>query len=402
MKRPVLKSLALLALCGVALASIASTKASAKAQGAKAGSSSVALVNGTLIDGTGAKAIAKAAIVIENGRITAVGKRSAVTIPNGTRVIDVHGATILPGFIDTLVHHSFAAKKLQKWARAGVTTVRELESGTSYEQDLAFRDEALTHPDYARVVVSGPIVTIPGGYPTPVFNWPSLAVTSVDDARQQVGRLLDAGADTVVIALESGAVYGRSLPELTPEEAKAIVDVAHERGKTASARLSVSADLKLALDAGVDDVDSLMDKLPDSLIRRMVASRTSTMSEVDVDTNGGGAGFNRVAYNLRRLLRAGGKVALANDYGTLYTQIPVGMPMTEIRLMRRAGMTRMQIIIAATKNAAHVCNLDKDLGTLEQGKIADVLVVKGDPLKNLSALTKTAYVIHGGVVIRHP
>jgi imidazolonepropionase-like amidohydrolase len=76
------------------------------------------------------------------------------------------------------------------------------------------------------------------------------------------------------------------------------------------------------------------------------------------------------------------------------------MPITEIELMQKAGMTPMHIIVAGTKNGAHVCNLDHELGTLEAGKIADVLVVDGDPLEDIHALTDVRLVIHNGVVIR--
>jgi len=74
---------------------------------------------------------------------------------------------------------------------------------------------------------------------------------------------------------------------------------------------------------------------------------------------------------------------------------------TEIELMREAGMTPMQIIVAATRDAAHVCNLDRELGTLEPGKVADVLVVNGDPLQDLRALTQVRLVIHNGTIIRN-
>ena len=78
------------------------------------------------------------------------------------------------------------------------------------------------------------------------------------------------------------------------------------------------------------------------------------------------------------------------------------MPITEMELMQEAGMTPMQIIIAGTKHAAHVCNLDHELGTIEVGKIADIIVVEGDPLDNIHALTNIHIVIHNGHVIFYP
>jgi imidazolonepropionase-like amidohydrolase len=80
--------------------------------------------------------------------------------------------------------------------------------------------------------------------------------------------------------------------------------------------------------------------------------------------------------------------------------IEVGMPMREIEMLQTAGMTPMEIIVAATLNAAHVCNREDTLGTLEVGKIADVLVIQGDPLVDLQALKDVLLVIHQGVIIR--
>jgi imidazolonepropionase-like amidohydrolase len=81
-------------------------------------------------------------------------------------------------------------------------------------------------------------------------------------------------------------------------------------------------------------------------------------------------------------------------------QFQLGMPMREIEWMQAAGMSPLQIIIAATRNAAHVCNLERELGTLEPGKAADVLVVQGDPLRDLHALEQVGWVIDNGAVIR--
>ncbi|HTP07024.1 MAG TPA: amidohydrolase family protein [Anaerolineae bacterium] len=109
-----------------------------------------------------------------------------------------------------------------------------------------------------------------------------------------------------------------------------------------------------------------------------------------------------VISNLKHYVAAGGKVALGTDFEGYYTPFQLGMPTKEIAWMSEAGMTPMQIIVAATKNAAHVSNVEKDLGTLEVGKIADVLIVKGDSLHDLQGLSNVLYVIHNGEVIRRP
>jgi enamidase len=116
-------------------------------------------------------------------------------------------------------------------------------------------------------------------------------------------------------------------------------------------------------------------------------------------------GYNLDQYvfdNLRRYVAAGGQVALGTDFEGYSTPFQLGMPTKEIGWMHAAGMSPLDIIVAATEHAAHVCNLEKDLGTLEPGKIADVLIVHGDPLLNLDALTQVRWVIHNGEIIRSP
>ena len=183
----------------------------------------LALIHGTLIDGTGAEPIQDATLVIQNGRIVAVGPRAEITIPAEAQVIDVQGGTILPGFINAHVHQATVAQNLETWAQAGVTTVRSLaeSAGGLYPdwniwveqtgQDhtppflFAFRDAVFNHPQYARLVAAGPIVSVPGGYP--ISYWGpgiDLAVTSPEDARRKVAALLEAGADVVKISLETG------------------------------------------------------------------------------------------------------------------------------------------------------------------------------------------------------
>jgi len=108
--------------------------------------------------------------------------------------------------------------------------------------------------------------------------------------------------------------------------------------------------------------------------------------------------------NVRRFIALGGEVALGSDYTDIpqnnFPHFELGMPMHEIECLAGAGMTPMQIIIAATRNAARVCGLGAELGTLEVGKTADVLVVNGDPLTNLAVLANPRLVIHLGEIIR--
>lgn len=360
------------------------------------------LVNGTLIDGTGAGPRHDAAIVIRDGKIVAAGNRADVKIPDTARVIDVHGAAILPGFFNTHVHDAYDAHNLAAWVQAGVTTVCDLNNGTpAYDRLFAFRDAVLAHPRYTRLVAAGPMVTVPGGYPIAYWNAGGLTVTSPSDAREKVMHLLDAGADIIKIPLESGSIFGQVMPMLSKEEASAIVSVAHERGTTVLAHVSIVKDLETAINAKVDAIAHMViDKLPDELIARMVADDIYWIPTLELwhKTH---LGYAFVEDNLRRFVAAGGKVALGTDYdGAPNVKFDLGMPTDEIKYMSEAGMNPLQIIVAATRNAAHVSAQEKELGTLETGKTADVLVVDGDPLQDMSALTRVKMVIHGGVIVR--
>jgi imidazolonepropionase-like amidohydrolase len=345
-------------------------------------------LQGRLIDGTGADPLADAVLVIQGNRIVAVGPRAQVFLPPNAQIIDLPQATILPGFINTHVHNAYNARNLQIWAQDGVTTVRDLghRLGRPY---FAIRDRLRADPRNARLIAAGPLVTVPEGYPIAGNNFPSLTVTSVEDAREKIGQLIDEGADVIKITLTSGRA-----PSLSLEEAAAIVETAHERGIPVTAHATTAKDLGRALEAGVDDVAHIaVDRVSNKVIRRMVEADISWVPTFEPLENRG-------QDNLSRFIKAGGRVALGNDGGYL-PGIEVGMPLREIQAMHEAGMTSMQIIVAATRDAAYVCRRADLLGTLEVGKAADILVVKGDPLRDLQVLQDAQLVIHDGVIIRN-
>jgi imidazolonepropionase-like amidohydrolase len=353
------------------------------------------LVNGTLIDGTGSDPIANAVLVIQGERIVAVGSKEDVKIPRGTNVIDLGGATILPGFINAHVHFAFDEKNLEAWAYGGVTTVRDEAIITSGELDklMAWRDESNQNPQRARLVSAGYMVTAPNGYG-------DLFVTSPDEARQKVFEELDAGVDLIKISMEDGYAGRSGLPKLTDEEIAAIISAAHERGALVSGHITQAEYLTILVKAGVDDIAHISyDLVPEEVWQEMVTKDIYMTPTFTVFRNYG-APVSTCVLNLRNFLKQGGQVALGNDYGGGPGEFELGIPIYEIEQMFKAGMTPLQIITASTKNAAIVSGIDDQVGTLETGKIADVLVISGNPLDDLQNLTNIRMVIHNGTVIR--
>ncbi len=364
----------------------------------------LALTHGTVIDGTGAGPLRDAVVLINDDHIAAVGPAAEVSIPAGARIIDVRGATILPGFINTHVHSAFVVSNLLAWAQAGVTTVRDLGfQAVHMWWPMTFRDQNAQDSRFARIVTVGAPISSPGGYPLENGKTTVLTAASPEEARSQTNLVLDHGADLIKACLDSGAiVYGRAnLPMFTREEAKAIIDAAHRRGVPVSVHVTATMDLAKAVDYGFDEIAHMVaDELKDeTLIARMVAGDIHWVPTLELWSF-----FNLAPVaveNLRRFVSAGGKVALGTDFSGAAKPFQLGMPMRELELMGQAGMTPMQIIVAATKNAAHVCNRDRTLGTLERGKLADLLVVNGDPLQDIHVLANVRLVVRNGTVIRN-
>jgi imidazolonepropionase-like amidohydrolase len=257
-------------------------------------------------------------------------------------------------------------------------------------------------PTLARLVAAGPMISVPDGYP--YVPWGSscmLPVTSVDNARYEAARLLQAGADILKLSMESGESFGMTIPSLSAVEAAALVEVAHEYGTKASAHVLVAYDLGRALDAGVDDIAHMItDHLYDSLIARAINDDVYWVPTLELWYHVGHGTLDAAIGNLRQFVQKGGKVAVGTDYAGYDADFEMGMPMHELEYMIQAGMTPRQVIVAGTKHGAFVCNLEDELGTVEPGRIADILVVSGDPLRDIHALSDVRLVIHNGSIIR--
>jgi imidazolonepropionase-like amidohydrolase len=277
--------------------------------------------------------------------------------------------------------------------------VRDLCGPAQY----ALVDTLALDPRLARVVAAGPFITVPNGYP--IVPWGAtnvVPVSSPEQARAAANQLIDQGADVIKIALESGADFGRSIPTLSLQEAAAVSEAAHARGIPVSAHVTTSPDLPRALDAGVDDIAHMVVDYPsDELLARVVRQGIVWVPTLELWHVVGYGHEPRAVANLRRFVEAGGTVALGTDFDGYNAPFQLGMPVIEMELMQQAGMSPMQIIVAATRNAALVSNRLVDLGTVEVGKIADIIAVRGDPLQDIHAMAAVKLVLRSGVVIRN-
>ncbi len=355
------------------------------------------LYNLTLIDGTGAEPMEDMRIFISKDRIEKIVKAED-DFPEGYEKVDLKGYYVLPGFINTHVHCFYSERTLQNWLENGVTTVRELASGKG--SDFAVRrDESNKNPKNARIVTASPILTAKGGY-IPPFDEP---VETSEEAVKKTHKYINMDADVIKIAIEDD-LQGREWNMLSLDLIQSITKTAHEGNKKVAVHISHTRNLRLAIDGGVDELSHMVVEPMEEELAKEIANkgiywvptlelwqRVSKQLDLTWDQT--------AAENLSMFYKAGGKIALGTDYGGYSVPFDQGMPMTEIKAMKAAGITNMDIIISATQNAAYVCGMEDQIGTLEDGKIADLIVTKENPLEKLEVLSELYMVIHNGTII---
>jgi imidazolonepropionase-like amidohydrolase len=394
---------------------------------ATASSESIAILGATIIDGTGHDPISNAAIVIEGGRIKAVGPRDAVLVPQVASVIHADGKTLLPGLIDCHVHLSVeagmnmmrrmmtppslglmhAVPNCKVTLEGGITTVRDA-GGTPAGVKMAVERGMFPGP---RMLVAVTILSQTGGHADDYLpccvdmrlgNYPDVphgVVDGVDGMRKKTREILRAGADWIKLCTSGGvlSVAGDpSSPQFTVEEISAAVYEAGAHYKRCMAHAQSTIGIKNALKAGVasiehgiwldDEAIDTMKKQGAYLVPTLVAPRdviafaeANAGALPEVMVNKAKAVADDHSASIRKAIQAGVKIAMGTDSGVG----PHGRNARELGLMVEHGMTPMQSIIAGTIEAARLLHLDKETGTLEAGKLADLLVVEGDLLEDI-------------------
>lgn len=383
--------------------------------------------NGTIIDGNGGKPIKNGIVLIKNEKILDIGNEKSVKIPDGEiKHVNAHGGFILPGFIDCHVHMMFngfrfenplytplslyfyeAVRNLEKTLEAGVTTVRDAGMA-DYGVKIAVEKGLIKGP---RLQISVMPLSITGGHfdlqlksgKTVKTSYPGLPESVCDgteEVRKRVREVLRAGAEVVKIMVTGGVISANDSPEhpqFTMEELKIIIEEASYRNLPVMAHAHGSSGIKNALNAGIKSIEhgTFLDEECIQLLLEndawLVATQLAHWSNLELLEAGKLPDFSeedsrKVAINshenMKKAYKAGVKIVMGTDSGIA----PHGQNLRELGFLCDIGMTPMEAIQSGTKCASELLGLEEKIGTLEKGKLADVVVSKTNPLNDIKSL----------------
>jgi imidazolonepropionase-like amidohydrolase len=403
-------------------------------------SSDVLIRAARLIDGTGEPPLEGASVLVSGETVAAVfqGPVPEDAVPPGAEVLDFPGHTLLPGLIDCHVHLDLpgdgaayvdcmdeadgvlvasAAHNARVALEAGITTLRDTGGRGSTTFELR-RAMALGRCAGADLVLCGQPITITGGHTWQMGG----EADGVDGVRRKVRELARAGADFIKVMGSGGGTPGTMawLPSYGREELAALVDEAHRQARRVTVHCLCAASIDNAVAAGADQIEHagfLVDasgaQRRDAAVAERLAAAgipvTSTLAVGDYVVEAARAGREDAGQmerwermraqnmdNVAALGRAGVRFVAGTDAGWRHT--PFDALPVELCLMREAGLTAMDAIVAGTGGAARTIGVEDRVGTVRAGLRADLLVVDGDPLADLDVLRRPRMVMQRGQV----
>ena len=392
-----------------------------------------AIVGGLLIDGRGAEPVPDSVVLVDDGKIAAAGKRTEIKIPKGFRTVDAKGKTVLPGLFDTH-QHATQAEWFPAMLAAGVTTMRDAANEIEFIVPIR---EAIR-----KGTALGPRLLLAGYIDSGENPLGKMKAEIPEHARELVNQYKKAGFEQIKI-----------YQSLKPELVKVVADEAHRLGMTVTGHVPTRMNIYGAVENGFDQVNHInfaframlpkdfkptpgqQPKIdPESETareglqflkdRKIVIEPTLARSELNIHArtkpySSREPGMLKAPYEFSTLLETMGSPpeAEARAEQTMELMLKVtkalhkaGVPLLvgtdlavpghtqfrEMELLVKAGLSPMEAIQAATIVPARVFKLDKELGTIEAGKIADVILVDGNPLENISNIRNVKFVIANG------
>jgi imidazolonepropionase-like amidohydrolase len=403
----------------------------------------VAVRAARLLDVKTGRYVERPVVVVRAGLVESVGTQA----PPGARVIDLGERTLLPGLIDTHTHvllqgdatqaeyeqqilKEYPAHRVARAVRAmkialehGFTSMRDVETEGAGYDDVALRDAVnegvVPGP---RMQVVGPALSTTGTYPIlrfrPDWKFPTgvQLCDGADGCRKAVREQLSFGTDWVKVYANTGGIhttpdgYIESPPNWTKEELAAVVSEAHARGAKVAAHATSDTGARMAVEAGVDSIEhgtSIRPELAREMARKGIflsPTLTVTAYVAEPRAREGRAIWAEIpraqARSFENCRKAGVKIAFGTDAG--------GFPWTEINQARefehevRLGMSPIEAIRSATTVAAELLGTAGRAGVVEPGAWADLVAVSGDPLRDVSVLSRIDFVMKGGEIVRAP
>lgn len=383
--------------------------------------------NGTLIDGNGGKPIENAGVLIKNREILDCGNEDSIKLPNEEiKYLDAHGGFIMPGFIDCHVHLMWngfrfedplfmplslyfyrAAENLKQTLETGVTTVRDAGM-VDYGVKMAVEEGLIEGP---RLLISVMPLSITGGHfdlqlksghlvKTTYPGLPDAVCDGTEEVRKRVREVLRAGADVLKVMVTGGVISANDHPEhpqFTLEELQIMVEEASYRDLPVMAHAHGAQGIKNALKVGIKSIEhgTYLDAECIDLMLSNDAWLTPTMlvhhANMELLESGEIPDFSHedvrnVAIksheSMKKAYQAGVKIVMGTDSGVT----PHGHNLRELGFLCDIGMKSMEAIQAGTKKAAELLQMEDKIGTIEKGKLADVVISKTDPLTDIHSL----------------
>lgn len=396
-----------------------------------------AIVGGTVIDVQRNGSIENAVVLVEGERIRQVGTRDAVAIPDGAELIDATGKWLLPGLMNMHVHFGLklpgaAAMALQyeteaelalrmaKNARdtllSGTTTIRA--PGDELRADIAV-GKAIARGDFIgpRVFSAGVPITPTGGHGSEPY---SQGTDGTDEVVKAVRGEISAGATWIKLMISRGIASHSgeiAASDMTLEEMKAAVDIAHRRGVKVTAHSGSPIATMEALEAGVDGFEHGY-FLDEKVFRAMKKAGAWYVPTIVVSQAGAMEFFKKIGspqwyldraksvgvahWNaLQTAIKVGVNIAMGSDQFPFEPNEGTVASVRETELYVEAGMTPIDALRAATIKPATMLGAEQDLGSIDAGKYADIIMVTGNPAEDIRALRTIGFVMKGGEVVRN-